>query len=338
MMALLCFFLTLFASLFKSKSRLEAENAALRHQLIVLQRRVSGRVQLANGDRLFLVMLYRWFPSILKAITVLRPETLVRWHRAGFRRYWRWKSRSLGGRPQVDADLRALIRRMSADNPLWGAPRIHGELLKLGFEIAQSSVAKYMVKRSWPPSQGWRTFLRNHSPDIAAMDLFVAPTLGFDLLYAFIIVRLARRDLVWINVTPHPTADWIARQITEAFPWNEAPRYLIRDRDQVYGVAVRHRLRAMGIRDKPIAPRSPWQNGFAERLIGSIRRECVDHVIVLGEAHLRRILQAYARYYNDLRTHRSLDKDVPFSRPVQRIGSITSQPLLGGLHHHYMRV
>jgi transposase InsO family protein len=338
MMALLCFFLTLFASLFKSKSRLEAENAALRHQLIVLQRRVSGRVQLANGDRLFLVMLYRWFPSILKAITIIRPETLVRWHRAGFRRYWRWKSRSLGGRPQVDADLRALIRRMSADNPLWGAPRIHGELLKLGFEIAQSSVAKYMVKRSRPPSQGWRTFLRNHSPDIAAMDLFVAPTLGFDLLYAFIIVQLARRDLVWINVTPHPTADWIARQITEAFPWNEAPRYLIRDRDRVYGVAVRHRLRAMGIRDKPIAPRSPWQNGFAERLIGSIRRECADHVIVLGEAHLRRILQAYARYYNDLRTHLSLDKDAPFSRPVQRIGSITSQPLLGGLHHHYMRV
>ena len=227
---------------------------------------------------------------------------------------------------------------MSADNPLWGAPRIHGELLKLSFEIAQSSVAKYMVKRSWPPSQGWRTFLRNHSPDIAAMHLFVAPTLGFDLLYAFIIVRLARRGLVWINVTPHPTAEWIARQITEAFPWNEAPRYLIRDRDQVYGVAVRHRLRAMGIRDKPIAPRSPWQNGFAERLIGSIRRECVDHVIALGEAHLRGILQAYARYYNDLRTHRSLDKDAPFSRPVQRTGSIMSHALLGGLHHHYMRV
>src|SRR5207249_4438749 len=173
--------------------------------------------------RLFLVMLYRWFPSILKTITIIRPETLVRWHRAGFRRYWRWKSRSLGGRPQVDADLRALIRRMSVDNPLWGAPRIHGELLKLGFEVTQSSVAKYMVKRSWPPSQGWRTFLCNHSPDIAAMDLFVTPTLGFDVLYAFIIVRLARRDLVWINVTPHPTADWIARQITEAFPWNEAP-------------------------------------------------------------------------------------------------------------------
>src|SRR6266702_21779 len=189
MIALFCLFLALSASPFKSKNRLAAENAALRHQLIVLQRRVRGRIQLTNGDRLFLVMLYRWFPSVLKAITIIRPETLVRWHRAGFRRYWRWKSRYLGGRPQVDADLRALIRRMSVDNPLWGAPRIHGELLKLGFEIAQSSVAKYMVKRSWPPSLGWRTFLRNHSPDIASMYLFVAPTLGFDVLYAFIIVR-----------------------------------------------------------------------------------------------------------------------------------------------------
>jgi len=269
---------------------------------------------------------------------IIRPETLVRWHQSGFRRYWRWKSRSLGGRPQVDADLRALIQRMSAENPLWGAPRIHGELLKLGFEIAQSSVAKYMVKRCSPPSQGWLTYLRNHAPEIAAMDLFVAPTIGFDLLYAFIIVRLARRDLIWINVTPHPTADWIARQITEAFPWNETPRYLIRDRDCVYGIAVRHRLRAMGIRDKPIAPSSPWQNSFAERLIGSIRRECVDHVIVLGEAHLRRILRKYAAYYNELRTHRSLNKDAPIHRAIQHVGRIVSAPVLGGLHQHYRRI
>src|SRR5258707_6160067 len=195
------------------------------------------------------------------------------------------KSGSFGGRPQIDADLHVLIRRMSADNPLWGAPRIHGELLKLGCVVAQSSVAKYMVKRSGPPSQGWRTFLRNHAPDIAAMDLFVVPTIGFDLLYVLVIIRLERRNLVWINVTPNPSAEWVARQITEAFPWTEAPRYLVRDRDRVYGAAVMHRLRAMGIRDKPIAPGSPWQNGFAERLIGSIRRECVDHVVVLGEAH-----------------------------------------------------
>ena len=330
--------LTLLTSPFKSRSRLEAENAALRHQLALLRRNARGRLQLTNGDRWFFVLLYRWFPSVLSAIAIIQPETLVRWHRAGFRRYWRWKSRSWAGRPQIDADLRALIRKMSTDNPLWGAPRIHGELLKLGFEVAQSSVAKYMVKRRGPPSQGWRTFLRNHAPNIAAMDLFVVPTIRFDVLYAFVIVRLDRRDLIWINVTANPTSEWIARQLTEAFPWDEAPRYLIRDRDRIYGSVVMRRIRAMGIRDKPIAPASPWQNGFAERLIGSIRRECVDHFIVLGEAHLRRILQTYAHYYNDIRTHRSLDKDAPVSRPVQRTGSINSHSILGGLHHHYVRV
>jgi transposase InsO family protein len=338
MIALVLFILAILASPFKSQSRLEAENAALRHQLTVVRRKLHGRVRLTNNDRLFFILLYRWFPSVLKAITIIRPETLVRWHRAGFRRYWRWKSRSLGGRPQIGTDLRALIRRMSIENVLWGAPRIHGELLKLGFEVAQSTVAKYMVKRGGSPSQGWCTFLRNHAPDIAAMDLFIAPTIGFDLLYGFIIVRLDRRDLVWINVTANPTAEWIARQITEAFPWDEAPHYLIRDRDRLYGAIVTRRMRAMGIRDKPIAPASPWQNGFAERLIGSIRRECVDHIIVLSEAHLRRILTKYAAYYNALRTHRSLNKDAPFHRAIQRLGGITSQPVLGGLHHQYCRI
>jgi transposase InsO family protein len=215
---------------------------------------------------------------------------------------------------------------------------IHGELLKLGFELAQSSVAKYMVERRGPPSQGWRTFLRNHAPEIAAMDLFVVPTIGFDLLYAFVIVQLDRRDLVWINVTTNPTAEWVARQITEAFPWDMVPRYMIRDRDRIYGAVVTRRLRAMGIRDRPTAPVSPWQNGFAERLIGSIRRECVDHFVILGEAHLRRILKSYAAYYNCLRTHRSLHNDAPASRPVQRSGLITSHVLLGGLRHQYSRV
>src|SRR2546421_4281269 len=181
-----------------------------------------------------------------------------------------------------------------------------------------------MVKRCEPPSQGWCTFLRNHAPDIAAIDLFVVPTIGFDLLYAFVIVRLHRRGLVWINVTANPTAEWVARQITEAFPWDEAPRHPIRDRDRIYGSVVTRRLRAMGIRDKPTAPASPWQNGFVERLIGSIRRECVDHIIVLGEAHLRRILKSYARYYNERRTHLALDKDAPVSRPVQRTGVVRS--------------
>jgi transposase InsO family protein len=262
----------------------------------------------------------------------------VRWHRAGFRRHWRWKSQWRGGRPQIDAELRGLIRQMSMENLLWGAPRIHGELLKLGFSVAQSTVAKYMVKRRGPPSQGWRTFLRNQAPDIAAMDLFVVPTIGFKLLYGFVIIRLDRRDLVWINVTTNPTAEWVARQITEAFPWDGAPCYMIRDRDRIYGAVVTRRLRAMGIRDKPCAPASPWQNGFAERLIGSIRRECLDHVIVLGEEHLRRILKNYAAYYNGVRTHRSLNKDAPISRPVQRSGIMSSHAILGGLHHQYVRI
>jgi transposase InsO family protein len=297
MIGLFCFALAVLASPFRSKLRLEAENAVLRHQLVVLRRQLKGRVRLTNDDRWFFVQLYRWFPSILPVLMIIRPETLVRWHRAGFRRYWRWKSRRRG-RPPIDTELRVLIRRMSIENPLWGAPRIHGELLKLGVEVGQSSVAKYMVKRGRPPRQEWRTFLHNHAPEIAAMDLFVVPTIGFKLLYGLVIVRIHRRDLVWINVTANPTAEWVARQITEAFPWNEAPRYMIRDRDRIYGAVVTRRLRAMGIRDKPTAPASPWQNGVAERLIGSIRRECVDHIIVLGEMHLRRVLKSYAAYYN----------------------------------------
>src|SRR6266849_1098996 len=253
MIGLFHFVLAILASPFKSKLRLEAENAMLRHQLMVLRRRVRRRVRLTNNDRWFFIQLYRWFPSILQVLTIIRPETLVRWHRAGFRCYWRWKSRPLGGRPQIETELRVLIRRMSVENPLWGAPRIHGELLKLGFDIAQSSVAKYMVKRRGPPGQGWRTFLRNHVQDIAAMDLFVVPT--------------------------------------------------------IYGAVVTRRLRAMGIRDRPMTPASPWQNGFAERLIGSIRRESVNHMIVLGEAHLRRSLKSYAQYDDGVGTHRSLNKD-----------------------------
>ena len=274
----------------RPQGQLAAENAALKRQLAILQRKVRSRIRLTNSDRLLFVLLYRWFPSILKAMTVIKPETLVRWHRTGFRRYSRWKSRNLGGRPPISAELRALIRRMSLENPLWGAPHIHGELLKLGFTVAQSTVARYMAKPGDGRSgQSWSTFLHNHLPDIAAIDLFVVPTIGFRMFYALVIVRLARRGLVWINVTAHPTADWIAQQITEAFPWNEAPRYLIRDRDAIYGAVVTRRLRAMGIRDKPISAGSPWQNCFAERLIGTIRRECVDHLVVFGEAHLRRV-------------------------------------------------
>jgi transposase InsO family protein len=335
---LLKLFLAVLASLFKSRARLEAENLALRQQIGVLRRRMPKRAALTNIDRLVFVWLYRWFPSTEDALAIVRPETVIRWHRVGFRTYWRWRSRSRVGRPKCSAELRELIREMSQANLLWGAPRIHGELLKLGFEIAQSTVAKYMVRRRGPPSQGWKTFLRNHVPHIGAIDLFVVPTVGFKLLYGLVIIRLQRRRLVWINVTSNPTAEWIARQITEALPWEQAPRYLIRDRDASYGYAVTRRLVAMGIRDRPTAPRSPWQNGHAERLIGSIRRECLDHIVILGEAHLRRLLATYADYYNELRTHRSLTKDTPLHRIVERLGTISSQPILGGLHHQYCRI
>ena len=337
MIALIRLVLGLLAAPFRSRSSLEAENAALRQQLIVLRRKPRGRVRLSNSDRLFFVWLYRLFPSVARALLIIRPDTLIRWHRAGFRRYWRWKSRGRVGRPRVHHELRALIRRMSVENVLWGAPRIHGELLKLGFDVAQSTVARYMAKHQGPPSQTWRTFLRNHAPDIAAIDLFVVPTLSFGLLYGLIVIGIARRNLVWVNVTAHPTAEWVARQLTEAFPWQEAPRHLVRDRDAVYRAAFLKRLRSMGIRDHPIAPRSPWQNPHVERLIGSIRRECLDHVVVACDAHLRRILRRYAEYYNRARTHRSLGKDCPRHRPVQAIGAILSAPVLGGLHHVYAR-
>jgi transposase InsO family protein len=282
--------------------------------------------------------MYRLFPSTLNAITVIKPETVISWHRRGFRAYWRWKSRQRGGRPRIDREIRDLIRRMSKENPLWGAPRIHGELLMLGIEVAESTVARYMMRRLGPPSQGWKTFLRNDADGIASLDLFVVRTISFKLLYGLVILHHARRRLVSIGVTSNPTAEWIAGQVTDAFPWDEAPRHLIRDRDGAFGPAYTRRVRAMEIRDHPTAPRSPWQNGHVERLIGSIRRESLDHLVVFGEAHLRDVLKAYASYYNQVRTHLSLEKDAPDFRRSQKIGCIASIPILGGLHHQYVRL
>jgi transposase InsO family protein len=231
-----------------------------------------------------------------------------------------------------------LIRDISIANPLWGAPRIHGELLKLGIDVGQTAVAKYMARGRRPPSQGWKTFLRNHADGIASIDLFVVPTISFQLLYALLILKHGRREILWLGVTTHPTAEWISRQLTEVCGWEQGPRYLVRDRDSIYGDIFIRRLRAMGIRDRPIAPRSPWQNGYCERLIGSIRRDCLDHVVVFGERHLREVLQSYATYYNQARTHLSLNKDAPVSRAVQAVGPILPLPILGGLHHQYVRI
>jgi transposase InsO family protein len=249
-------------------------------------------------DRLVFVGLYCLVPSTLNVLAIVKPATVIRWHRAGFRSYWRWKSRRRCGRPTVPFEIRRLIREMSIANPLWGAPRIHGELLKLGIDVGQTSVAKYMARGRGPPSQGWRTFLRNHADGIAAIDLFVVPTISCRLLYGLLIMGHGRRQILWFGVTAHPTAEWIANQLTQACGWEQIPRYLIRDRDRAYGEIFVRRVRSIGIRDRPIFARSPWQNAYAERLIGSIRRECIDHIVIFGERHLRHVLLLYKNYYN----------------------------------------
>src|ERR1700726_1366597 len=246
------------------------------------------------------------------------------------------KTRS--GRPTTSLEVRQLIREISLANPLWGAPRIHGELLKLGIDVGQTTVAKYIARGRRPPSQGWKTFLDNHADGIASMDLFVVPTISFRLLYGLLILQHDRRQILWLGVTAHPTAEWISHQLTEAYGWKVAPRYIIRDRDAVYGDVFIRRLRAMSIRDRPTAPRSPWQNGYCERAIGSVRRECLDHVVVFGERHLRHLLRSYASYYNEARTHLSVNKDAPSPRTVHAVGRILPTPFLGGLHHLYVRV
>jgi hypothetical protein len=324
--------------LFKPRWQLQAENLFLRHQLGIVLRRTPRRFCLHNSDRALLVWTTRLWPHLLGLARVVQPETIVQWHRAGCRRYWRWKSRTRAGRPRIAPEIRGLIRRMSLENPLWGATKIHGELLKLGIEVAQSTVSIYMVPRRDRPLQGWKTFIRNHAEGIASIDLFVVPTIAFQQLFAFLVLGHERRQLLWFAVTRNPTAEWLARQITEAFPWETAPKYLVRDNDRAYGAAFRTRLRAMGIRDRPTSFRSPWQNGHVERLIGSIRRECTDHLIVFNAEHLRRILTKYAAYYNEARTHVSLAKDAPCGRPIERFGDIIAQPILGGLHHRYARI
>src|SRR5271168_2553258 len=329
---------TALVRLFRTRASLVAEILVLRHQINIQRRHLPKRQTFRIMDRLVFAGLYRLAPNVLNALAILKPETVLKWHRAGFRSYWRWKSRRRAGRPIVPLEIRKLIREMSIANPLWRAPRIHGELRKLGIDVGQTSVAKYMARRRGPPSQGWKTFLRNHADGIASIDLFVVPTISFRLLYGLLILEHGRRQILWLGVTAHPTAEWIARQLTEGCGWGPAPSYIIRDRDCVYGEPFKRRLRAIGIRDRPTAPRSPWQNGHAERLIGSIRRECLDHVVVLGERHLRHILLSYMQYYNGARTHLSLNKDAPIPRAVQAVGRILPKPILGGLHHQYIRI
>ncbi len=335
--------LTLLFSLrdcFRARAFLQAEILALRHQLLVLQRSNRGhKLRLGWADRVLWVWLSRLWNDWRSALLLVKPETVIAWHRQGFRLYWRWKSRCCEGRPTVSPEVRNLIRHMSLANARWGAPRIHGELLKLGIQVSQATVAKYMVRHRKPPSQSWRTFLKNHAKDLVSADFFIVPTIAFQLLFVFVILDQDRRRPIHFAVTSNPTAEWTARQLLEAFPWDNAPRYLLRDRDRAYGEKFCETAKWMGIREVLAAPRSPWQNPFAERLVGSIRRECLDHVIVFHEAGLRRILKDYFEYYERCRTHLSLEKDAPVSRPVElpSLGQVIEIPKVGGLHHLYTR-
>jgi putative transposase len=271
---------------------------------------------------------------------MVTPDTVVRWQRRRFREYWtRLSGGPAPGRPSVSAEIKGLVRRMAAANPLWGAPRIHGELLKLGLNVSERTVSRLMRKRRRRPSQTWRAFLANHVRDLVSLDFFIVPTARLRVLFVLVVLAHHRRRVVHFNVTEHPTAAWTAQQIVDAFPNDSAPLYLLRDRDHVYGAKFRHRVKGMGIGEVLTAPRSPWQNPFAERLIGSIRRECLDHVVVLGERHLRRILTAYFAYYHRARTHLSLEKDAPVGRHIEppSLGAVLRIPEVGGLHHRYVR-
>ena len=325
----------------RRRASLELEVLALRHQVAVLHRQRPGRPWLRQGDRLLWAWLYRAWPHCLKVMVLVKPATVIHWHRQGFRRYWRWRSQSQRpGRPSVNREIRELIRQMSVANPLWGAPRIHGEMLKLGIEVSEATVGRHMVRRHGPPSPTWRTFLRNQVDGIAAIDMFVVVSAAFRLLYVSVILGHARRKILHLNVTQHPTAGWLSRQITEAFPWETAPRYLLRDRDTSYGRCFQDRAQVMGITEVVTAPRSPWQNAYVERVIGSIRRECLDHVVVINERHLRRVLFSYVDYYHRSRTHLSLAKDCPDARPIQPPdrGRVIAIPQVGGLHQRYKRL
>ncbi len=318
---------------------MQAEIIALRHQLTVLQRTEKPkRLILKPIDRCLWAWLSRLWSEWPSALIIVKPETVIRWHRQGFRWYWTWKVRhGKPGRPRVPNETRDLIRTMSRENPLWGAPRIHSELLKLGVKVSQASVAKYMVRHPKPPSQTWRTFLSNHVSQLASVDFFTVHTVWFEVLFVFIVLVHERRRVVHFNVTAHPTMEWAGQQIVEAFPFDTAPKYLLRDRDRIYGHEFQKQLEVMGIKEVLSAPRSPWQRAYVERVIGSIRRECLDHVIIFDEHSLRRTLRSYFSYYHRWRLHLSLERDSPESPPVQSVGKVVGFPEVGGLHHRYER-
>jgi len=323
----------------KGHRALALENLALRQQLAIFKRR-RKRPRLNRSDRVFWIVLAKVWKDWRQALVVVHPDTVVRWQRQRFRRYWANLSVNCSGklgRPSVGQQIRDLINNIAHANPLWRAPRIHGELLKLGVKIWERTVSRILQTVKRPPSQTWRTFLQNHIAGIVATDFFTVPTVRLRVLFVFIVLEHQRRKVLHFGVTEHPTAEWVAQQIAEAFAERDAPRYLIRDRDASYGDEFRRRIQSLGIKEVITAARSPWQNAFAERLIGSIRRECLDHVVVLNKRHVRKLLKSYFSYYHQSRTHLGLAKDAPESRTVMSQGTIISIPQVGGLHRRYER-
>ena len=326
-------------AVFKSSAGLQAENLALRHQLCVYQRSVK-RPKVRPADRILWSVLAKTWMGWKDALIFVKPDTVIRWQRKRFKEYWKKLSRSgEPGQPPVAEEVKELTRTMSSMNPTWGSPRIVGELAKLGITVTKSTMNKYRVRIRKPPSPTWRAFLKNHARDLVSIDFLVVPTVRFKILYLFLFLSVERRRIIHFAVTEHPSAAWAAQQVVEAFPWDTAPKYLLRDRDTIYGDWFRRRVKNMGIEEVLTAPQSPWQDPYSERLNGNVRRECLDHVIVFGENHLRRILAGYVAYYNESRTHLSLAMDSPVTRPVQTRdrGKVISLPQVGGLHHRYER-
>jgi putative transposase len=328
--------------IFRAHRSLMLENLALRQQLVVLKRK-HPRPRLGAFDKLFWVVVRHIWSDWEKSLFLVLPETVARWHQAGFKLYWTMLckvQKRVGGGGRISKQIRELIFLMVAENPTWGAPRIHGELLLLGFHVSETTVSRWMRRapRNLDPGKRWLAFLRNHREAIAAMDFFTVPTLTFNVLYCFFIISHDRRRILHFNVTPHPTSNWIVQQLREAFPYESTPRFLIFDHDAKYGFEVPAAIRSMKIACMQTSIQSPWQNGVAERWVGSCRRELLDHVIALNERHLKRLLSDYLSYYHDDRTHLGLDKQTPGSRALSvGSGQVISRRRLGGLHHRYDR-
>ena len=325
---------------FRSRTDTSLEVLALRQQVSVLKRK-HPRPTVNRFDRMFWIMLRRVWSRWTDALVIVKPETVVGWHRAGFRLYWRWQSRPRGRRPKVTGEIKDLIRRMSTENAGWGAPKIHGELLKLGFLISERTVARYLkrVRHRGDPARRWLAFLENHRDVIVAIDFFTVPTLTFQLLYCLFIIEHGRRRILHFNVTAHPTSEWVVQQLREAFPEARPHRYVILDRDSKFNADVIGFLKSTGLKPRRTSVQAPWQNGIAERWIGSCRRELLDHVIALGESHLRGLIRDYVNYHHEDRIHDSLQKDTPNQRAVESKPSsnatVNSGARLGGLHHRY---